>query len=278
MRREIILLAIPVVLVVIWGFSEAPYTIPDFPEAQGQHNDVVTLAHSNDQHRTQLETNDQASGSSSSPPSWLEDSEKVDAFLKSYYRNLPKAIKDIDELRSVYRQKTQEELVHLLDRMSTTLVFNRSYPGDYEGFTYDTMAHAESCVRLQVNRYISWENSGSKIEELPYLHDMIHKPMYYPPSFIIYKIRGTKDVEFSAREIEHISNLRNAFVREIVFCDAEKFEKETAASLALKETGLPRVQQAAFRSIIPEWQENYERRQSSIQTYYGDVRLFAENL
>lgn len=102
--------------------------------------------------------------------------------------------------------------------------------------------------------------------------------MYYPPSFIIYKIRGTKDVEFSAREIEHISNLRNAFVREIVFCDAEKFEKETAASLALKETGLPRVQQAAFRSIIPEWQENYERRQSSIQTYYGDVRLFAENL
>jgi hypothetical protein len=211
---------------------------------------------------------------------WYEDEEQIALFLEAYEGYLSKALVGTDELRSKHNPARQAELLEELDGKSGKTIFGMYFPGDYEGLTYDSLNFALSCIRVQNMAYAQWEASGKKIKELPDIWSLSHSPEEYPPSFMIYKIKGTADLNFSKEQIEYVSRLKNQLIYELNAVQGREFETRPAAAWAAMDRGTPLVDfiSVPVPEIIPEWKYLAEARLAAKTRYVMAIEMFASTL
>jgi hypothetical protein len=212
---------------------------------------------------------------------WDDDPERVKQFIEAYYRHVPKAKEDSAALRTAYperNQRWQAKLDKAIQIMSSTLVFNQFEPGEFDGFIYDSLTGLESSLRLQSTEYAQWKAKGEKVEDLPYLQSMTLEPMYYPPSMVLYKLTGSTDIQFTEKQIEHVSRLRNAMVKEVQAVQAMRWELGVAIGRATKEIELGPLDRVNKEELFPEWQEMHDLQERAIQSYINQLEILAATL
>jgi len=209
---------------------------------------------------------------------WYEDPQKLSEFLALYESKLQESLQKTDELRSAHSPERQASLDATLDKIASGTVFGYTYPGDFEGLSYDTLLTSQNYMRAQFLEYAQWENSEGSLEELPSVKVMCRAPMKYPPSFLIFQIRGDVNVEFSEQQIEHVSRLRNEFVRQYTMLKGREFELRPAALWAAEELNIPQQTLNPLSNFIPEWEELSNSRRELCNQYIRDIELFANSL
>jgi hypothetical protein len=212
---------------------------------------------------------------------WDDDPERVRQFIEAYYRHVPKAKEGSAALRTAYperNQRWQAKLDKAIQIMSSTLVFNQFEPGEFDGFIYDSLTGLESSLRLQSTEYAQWKAKGEKVEDLPYLQSMTLEPMYYPPSMVLYKLTGSTDIQFTEKQIEHVSRLRNAMVKEVQAVQAMRWELGVAIGRATKEIELGPLDRVNKEELFPEWQEMHDLQERAIQSYINQLEILAATL